>query len=260
MKNNKVYLIILIVLLIITLIAMCYLANIGYKADRKRDLPQIIDEGRLNIVTQYNTIDFHVAGDSIAGIQYELCKFIANRSGIEVAITLENNLQTAIAGLNKNRYDIIALNIPITSENKEYLAFTNPIAQDKQVLIQRKQSIDSLNYISNQIELANKAVYIPKGSPVLLRLKNLSEEIAEPIHITEVPDHTAEQLIYRVAFGDITYAVVDKTIALSNIANFPEIDMKTDISFTQYQAWAIRKSSPLLLDSLNVWIEEFKKR
>ncbi|MDR0546659.1 MAG: glutamine ABC transporter substrate-binding protein, partial [Dysgonamonadaceae bacterium] len=33
-----------------------------------------------------------------------------------------------------------------------------------------------------------------------------------------------------------------------------------DISFTQLQAWAVRKSSPVLLDSLNVWMTEYISR
>jgi membrane-bound lytic murein transglycosylase MltF len=66
--------------------------------------------------------------------------------------------------------------------------------------------------------------------------------------------YTQEQILYMVAYKQIDYAVVDKRIALKNKKLFPEIDMETDISFTQLQAWAVRKNSPILLDSLNCWI------
>jgi membrane-bound lytic murein transglycosylase MltF len=226
---------------------------------RKRDFPEIKSSGILNVVTEYNSIDYYVSDDSIAGFQYELCKYLEKRSGLKVNIYLENNLETCINKLENNFYDIIARSIPVTSENKEDLAFTVPITQSKQVLVQRKLSkADSAVYIHSQIDLANKTVYIPENSPVIFRLENLSEEIAEPVHIEEIADYTAEQLIFMVSDGYIDYAVVDNEIASKNLQLFPNIDTKIDISFTQFQAWAVRKNAPVLLDSLNSWLSDYR--
>jgi membrane-bound lytic murein transglycosylase MltF len=179
---------------------------------------------------------------------------------LTVQIFLENNLELSILGLENETYDVIARNIPITNENKQFLAFTIPVTQSKQVLVQRKKlENDSTIFIENQINLAHKTVYVTKNSPAILRLKNLSEEIAEEIIIKEIADYSSEQLIYMVAQKEIDYAVIDKKIALKNEKLFPELDFEMDISFTQLQAWALRKTSPVLLDSLNVWITDFKK-
>jgi membrane-bound lytic murein transglycosylase MltF len=210
----------------------------------------------LNIVTEYNSVDYYVSGDSIAGIQYNLCQYIEKCSGLKIEIFLENNLENCIQKLENNTYDIIALNIPITNEGKKELAFTIPITQNKQVLIQRKPKTEKDTLIRNQIDLAYKTIYISKNSPCILRLHNLSEEIAEPIYTKEIEEYSQEQLMYMVAYQEIDYAVVDKGIAVKNEKLFPEIDMKTDISFTQLQAWAVRQNAPALLDSLNRWISE----
>jgi membrane-bound lytic murein transglycosylase MltF len=221
-----------------------------------RDWPEIEAEGILNIVTEYNLVDYYVSGDSITGMQYELCKYVEKRSGLKVNIFLENSLEICIRKLENKTYDVIALNIPVTNEGKKILAFTLPITYNKQVLIQRKPSDPKdLPLIRNQIELGRKTIFVPKNSPCILRLQNLSEEIAEPVYIKEIDDYTQEQILYMVAYRQIDYAVVDKKIALKNKALFPEIDMDTDISFTQLQAWAVRKDSPTLLDSLNSWID-----
>jgi len=228
-------------------------------AKTKRDLPEIKAKKILAVVTEYNSRDFYVEGDSIAGFQYDLCKYIAQRSGLTVQIFLENDLKTAIQKLENNKYDVIAQNIPITNENKQYLAFTVPIAQNKQVLVQRIPSdTDSVAFVDNQLDLANKTVYVTKDSPSILRIKHLAEEIAEPIHIEEIAGCTSEHLIYMVAKKEIDYAVVDKEIASKNAQLFSGLDFNTDISFTQLQAWALRKNAPVLLDSLNVWIMAFK--
>ena len=260
--NIKRLLRLFVFLLFITLLTMfLLLVVINWKSIKSnRDLPKIKENNTLNIVSEYNSTGFHADDDSIACFQYELCQFIAQRSGLIVHYYFETDLETAIRKLEKNEYDVIAQNIPITNENKQILAFTVPIAQSKQVLVQRKNNdTDSVLFIANQLGLANQTIHVTKNSPAILRLNHLAEEIAEPIYIKEIAGYTPEQLIYMVANNEIDYAVVDKEISLKSAKLFPGIDFNTDISFTQLQAWALRKSSPVLLDSLNVWITAFKQ-
>ena len=62
-----------------------------------------------------------------------------------------------------------------------------------------------------------------------------------------------------VAKGDIDYAVCDQQIAKISKEQLPEIDIDTDISFTQLQSWAVRKDSPILRDSLNSWFNQLRQ-
>ena len=250
-KLTKLYIFLLSITLII--MALLWLYN---RRDVSRDYPEIKKEGILRIVTEYNSIGYHVSGDTIAGFQYELSKAIEKVSGLTVEIHLENNMEKSIAGLNNQIYDIIARNIPITTENKELLAFTNPITLNRQVLVQRTAKANNdIPPIRNQIDLAKKTLHISQNSPSILRLRNLEEEIADTIFIQEDPLYSDEHLIFLVAEGDIDFAVVDYQIAEKNKKILPQIDIQTDISFTQLQAWAIRKDSPILLDSLNNWLK-----
>jgi membrane-bound lytic murein transglycosylase MltF len=247
----------LLAAIVVSILLLSYLLK--GKNDFLRDFSDIKKERTLNVVTEYNSVDYYVLGDTIAGLQYDLCKYIEQRSGLVVHIFLENNMDVCIKGLENYTYDVIARNIPITNENKEQLSFTVPISQSKQVLVQRKPAKDdTIPLIRNQIDLADKVIYVPQNSSGILRLRNLSEEIAETIHIQEIEEYSAEELIYMVACKEIDYVVVEKELALKNKANFPEIDVETDISFTQLQAWAVRKTSPVLLDSLNRWISDFR--
>jgi len=207
----------------------------------------------LNVVMESNP------ADSTAGFESALCQYIGNRSGLTVQTFSESNFDLCVKGLQNNTYDVIAKNIPITNENKKYLAFTVPITISNQVLVQRKPDEEDTTqvFIGNQIDLANKTVYVTQNSAAILRLKNLSEEIAEPIHIQETLDNSSEKLIDMVCNKEIDYAVVDKALAKKIAAQTPEIDYSIDIGFNQLQAWAVRPASPMLLDSLNVWITDF---
>ena len=258
--NTKRLLYLFIALLFIALLIM-YSSRSIINRKSKRDLPEIMINNTLNVVTEYNSTDFQVTDDYLAGFQYELCQFIAQRSGLTVKHFFENDLEIAIRKLENNAYDVIAQNVPVTNENRQLLAFTVPIGQSKQVLVQRKNNdADSVLFISNQLDLANQTIYVTKNSPAILRLRHLSEEIAEPIYVQEISGYTPEQLINSVAQKEFDYAAVDKEIILKNSTLFPDLDFSIDISFTQLQAWALRKTSPVLLDSLNVWITEFQQQ
>jgi len=261
--NKKRLLYILITLLFLNLLVLLSIFNFEstklIKSDR--DFSDIKKENTLNFVSQFDSIDFQLNSDFTARFQYELCRYISMRSGLTIRNYFENDLETAVKKLDKQDYDVIAQNISVTNENREFLAFTVPIGQTRQVLVQRKENeTDSALFIKNQLELANKIIWVTKNSPAILRLKNLSEEIAEPIYIKETPGYSSELLFNLVANRDIDYFTTDIESALKGIELFSDLDCNMNISFTQLQAWALRKSSPVLLDSLNVWITEFKQQ
>jgi len=252
-KLTTLYIVLLFIVVAIMFVLWVFVINKKYTP---RDYPEIKNEGILRIVTEYSTLGCKVSGDTIKEFQYDLCKAIEKISGLTVEIHLENSFDKSIEGLYSQTYDIIARNIPITTETRNIFAFTKPIALGRQVLVQRTaKANNNIPPIRNQIELAHKVLHITKNSPSILRLRHLEEEIADIIYIQEDDLYTDEYLIRQVAEGNIDYAVVDYAIAAKNKKTFPQIDIQTDISFTQLQAWALRKDAPVLLDSLNRWLK-----
>jgi membrane-bound lytic murein transglycosylase MltF len=224
-----------------------------------RDFREINAEKTIRVVTEYSANGYFVSADSIAGFQYELCRAMERHFGWKVEFVLENNLAASVAGLKEQRYDLIARNIPVTTENRGDILFVDPILLDRQILVQRTAQYNhDTPPIRNQIDLRGKTLHIPENSPGILRLKNLSEEIADTIYIVEEKQYAAEQLIYMVARGDIDFAVTDRQTAMKYLSAYPELDIGTDIGFTQMLSWAVRNESPVLLDSLNAWLNVFK--
>lgn len=225
-----------------------------------RDYADIVKEGVLNVATEYNSISFYVDGDTIAGFNYELIHAFARDKGLRVNIDPYMSFEDRIRGLNEKRYDVIAYGILATSAQKDSLLLTSPIILNRQVLVQRKKNgeDDSL-YIHNQLDLAQRTLHVVKGSPSILRIQNLGNEIGDTIYIKEIEKYGPEQLISMVAHGDIDYAVCDESIAQAVADSLPQIDINTAISFTQFYSWAVSKQSPALLDSLNTWLDTFQK-
>ncbi|MDH6312070.1 membrane-bound lytic murein transglycosylase F [Parabacteroides sp. PFB2-10] len=256
MKSKK--LLLLYAFLLLLVVATMFLLK--KPRETARDLQEIRQEGVLRLITEYNPTGYYVSGDTIQGFQYELSQAISDISGLEVEIQLEMNLSKSFEKLNQRATDIIARNIPATTELKESYLFTDPVLLNKQVLVQRTSKANhGILPVRNQLHLAKKQLYVPAQSPAILRLRNLEQEIGDTIHIVEDPLYSSEQLIIMVASGDIDYAVCDQPIALHMQDQFPEIDINTDISFTQLQSWVVRKESQELLDSLNHWFGRIKE-
>ena len=235
------------------LVFLLFVFFISRRFPSSRDYEDIKAKGVLRIATEYNSLDYYASGDTVEGFQYRLCKAVEKYSGIPVEIYVEKNLDDCIAGLNSFRYDVIAHHIPVTNESRKQFLLTRPIGLDRYILIQRNAA-DSIPMIETQLDLAGKTVHVTKNSPALLRLHNLMEEIADTIYVKAAKRYNSEQLLSLVANGEIDYAIIGEAIALKNKANFPQLDYHLDISFPQLQAWATRKTSPVLLDSLNVWL------
>lgn len=225
-----------------------------------RDYPAIAADGILRAALEYNSISLHKEGDTLSGFDYELIGAFARDHNLQVDITPEMSFEKRLEGLATGKYDLIANGILATSELKDSLLLTIPIALTKEVLVQRKPTgeNDSL-FIRTHLSLAKRTLHVVKGSPSILRIRHLGDEIADTIYIKEVEMYGPEQLIAMVAHGDIDYAVCDEQIARAAAESTPQIDISTDISFTQFYSWAVNKKSPALLDSLNTWLEDFKQ-
>ena len=259
--KSKVYKYLLPVVTISAIIfAFRYCSKQEIAIGHPRDYDAIVKEGVLRVATEYNSISFYVDGDTVSGFNYELIQAFAHDKGLKAEITPEMSFDERLKGLSEGRYDVIAYGILATSEFKDSLLLTSPIILNKQVLVQRKEvgENDSL-YIKNQLDLAGRTLHVVKGSPSILRIRNLGSEIGDTIYIKEIEKYGPEQLISMVAHGDIDYVVCDESIAEAVVDSLPQIDINTDISFTQFYSWAVSKQSPVLLDSLNTWLDKFQK-
>lgn len=231
-----------------------------------RDFAEIQRDGKLVVITDYNSTSYFIYRGMPMGYQYELLQNLAKYLNLELELIVNSSLDDAFDKLVKRECDLLAISLNITSERKDIFNFTDPIGQTRQVLVQKKPEgwrrmhSSKLNkfLIRNQLNLAGKTVHVVKNSAYYSRLNNLQEEIGDSIHIIEVENYEAEQLITLVDKGEIDYTIADENVAKLNQTYYPEIDVKTAISFPQNQAWAVNKNSPLLLEEINNWIETMR--
>lgn len=233
------------------------LVTLNIEESKPCDYPQIVQRGVMSVAVDYSPLSYYIDSDSIGGFDYELLQLMSRYAGVKIEIHPETSLSHSLEMLDRGAYNVIAQPIPITSQNKQEYIFTKPLLLNKQVLIQRTDSNGNAA-IRNQLELADCTLHIAQDAPTRLRIENLAHEIGSTIHIEELPDYGAEQLIILVATGQIDYAVCEEAKAAIIAADYNNIDYKTDISFTQFMSWTLHKESPILRDSIDSWLTQIQ--
>lgn len=231
-------------------------------------LKRVLKNKRLIASTDYNSTNYFVYRGEPMGYQYELLKEFAKYLHVKLEITITNDLDKSFQCLAENDCDLLAVGLTVTRERSARIDFSKPLSQTRQMLVQRKpenwrkmhfmEEIDRA-LIRDPINLAGKTVHIQKQSSFRNRLISLSDEIGAEIIVVEHPKASMEELIEMVNEGEIDYTVCDEHIALVNKKYYPDIDVKTAISFSQNVAWAVKKGHNALLDTINIWLEGFLK-
>ena len=251
----------------IAAIVMCLLLVTYYAAQKHKhehenivpaiavDLPQILERGKLVILTiNSSTSYFNYRGEPM-GFQYELAQMFCHSLGIELKVKTVNKERELMQSLMDGEGDLIAYNLPVTKVHKEHLRFCGEEYITHQVLIQRKGK----EQITDVTQLIDKEVYVIPGK-YSTRLENLDEELGGGIAIHEVAvdSVSAEDLITWVAENKIDYTITNNDLAKINRTYHRNLNIDMKISFDQRSSWAVRQDSPLLAEAVDKWQKENK--
>ncbi len=231
-------------------------------------VPKPSPKEKLIAITGFNAYSYFIYKGRTMGYEYELLQRLGEELGVEIEIKISNNLDSMFELLEKGEGDLIAYNLTVTNERKGRVDFTNKLNTTHQVLVQRKPknwrelTADEIDkrIIKNPINLDQKTIYVRNGSAHKKRLEHLEEEIGGHIKIIEAHDSlSTEDLIELVAKGEIEYTISDENVARLNQAFYTNLDIGTNISFSQKIAWAVRKGNNNFLNKINNWITTFQK-
>lgn len=263
---------------ILTFFLLCFLfgciSNVNEEAFEKEpqialDLDAIRERGYLTALVDNTSISYFIYKGRTMGFEYDLLKRLTDYLKVGLKIKLVTGIEQAIDLLNKGEGDVLAFPLAITEERKEYLSFTNPHFATHQVLVQKKPAnwrmqppqLVEKKLVRDTTQLIGKEVYVMKGSSYKDRMTEISQHLGGRITIVEdSASAETESLIRKVATGEIKYTVADQTIAMVNTSYYPNLDINTVLSEAQEIGWGLRNNSPQLLEAVNVWLKDTKRK
>ena len=205
----------------------------------------------LNVAIEISPVSVTLSGDTLAGPFYDKIRAISARIGRPVKFHPFTRLSDALQWLREGRCRLVAGDIPITAELREKYIFVDPGDVNRLVLVQLRDSAGALE-VATQTDLGKRTVWVPDGSPALMRLHNLGREIGDTIFVREDPEYGAEELGMLVALGELPggLTVVSRPVADTLLRHYPQLDASVEVSFNQYRGWAMLPADSLLRDSL----------
>lgn len=230
-------------------------------------LDSILARKKITALTDYSANTYFIYRGQRMGYQYELLNAFAKYLGVSVDLRIEANLDSSFKYLERARADVLAMGLTVTRDRTAFLRFTRPLFYTREVLVQRKPenyrkmaTADEINshLIRNRLDLGGLTIHIRKGSVYYQQLLALQNSIGDSIHIVQ-DTLSSEMLIREVAEHKIDYTIADEFVARNSAKIYPNIDVKTPVSFEQKIAWAVRKDQKHLADTLDTWLAKFNK-
>ncbi len=212
----------------------------------------------IDVAIEYSPLSLYMYGDTLGGFNHDLLMLIARKKGVAIKMHPMVSLSECLKRLDDGAFDVIAAQVPVTTDFKKHYLFSDSICLDRQVLVQRKVSLGRVA-VKSQLDIAGKTLSVAAGSPVITRIQNLSRELGDSIGVKEEGRYGQEQLIMMVATGEIDYAVVSDRLAKVMVGRYPQLDISTAVSFNQFQSWVMRKDDKTLCDSLNKWLFDVRQ-
>lgn len=253
MKKKKVILLVVVVGIFLGIGAIGYLNNWFNKSAASEfilDKDGVQARGTLRVAVDNNSSSYYIYRGRRMGFEYELLLDLGKRLGVQVEFIVAADIDDAFAQLEDGRVDLIAMNLQQNTQSN--VSYTEAIGTMSTVLVGREKllSWDSLG---------KDTVVVRKGAVYTSQLARLKDSLDLDFSILEVPDHE-ETLLDRLVEKEINWTVAEKTVAQTNATYYDDLRLGLDVSKEGTVTWAMRNTSTDLLQVVNTWLLEKKKR
>jgi membrane-bound lytic murein transglycosylase F len=222
------------------------------------DLPQIRKARQLTALTLSGSVTYFIYKGEEMGYEYELIKSFAESQNLTLNIKVAENEIRLMEMLEAGEGDVAAYNIPVTNPDKEKFIYCGREVVNKQVLVQRANTKDTI--LTDVTQLIGKDVWVIDKTKYYQRLINLNNELGGGINIKDIAKDTVsvEDLIAMVSAGTIPYTLSDDDIAKLNKTYHSNINIDLEVSHPQRSSWVVNKASPQLAKVLDEWFANNK--
>jgi membrane-bound lytic murein transglycosylase F len=253
-----------------------------------RDWIAIKASDTLRVLAAYNSTTYFIYRGEPMGYEYDLLKAFADEHDLALKIVVVQSRDSMFAMLRSGNADLVANRLIPIPEDSGVVAYTRALYHANPVVVQRDappaavmaklpDPVDTVlkpgpadpsrspsptliraRLLQKPSDLAGQRFTVPDASPFRWTLLELSDTITGEIHVVEV-DSSSEALIRSVSKGTLDYTVAQGNLAELQREYFENLAIRPVIGDSKKVAWAVRRSSRMLLDTLDAWIMDEKR-
>ncbi|GMQ31171.1 transglycosylase SLT domain-containing protein [Algoriphagus confluentis] len=219
------------------------------------DLVGIQKRGSIRAAVDNNSTSYYIYRGRRMGYEFELLRDLGKNLGVQVEFVIVSDIQDAFGKLDEGKVDVIAMNLEPSVDRSRKAEFTHYLGTMSTLVIGKKPVEKPVTWE----ELGQDTIHVRKGTVYDKQLNDIRDSLGLKFTVM-VSDVHEEMLIDQVAEGEIKWTVADRNIAKSNQTYYPDLDATLKVSEDGTVHWAVRKNSPQLLNAINTWLLEKKKR
>lgn len=214
------------------------------------DLNEIRNRRILRVLTVNGPSTYFVFRGALVGFDYELVERFADQQGVLVQMIVAPTVADLVPWLREGRGDVIAAGlVPTGLSDTVGVAFTNTYHDVHPVVI----ASDGSDFAAGG-DLAGGSIIVRRNSPYLPRLTQMRDSVGFQLVVTETAESTS-QLLDKVASGEFDLTVVESHLAEEALARRQDLRVVNRLEDTPGHSWAVRADQPVLLDSLNTYLD-----
>lgn len=214
-------------------------------------LEQIILTGELRVVTQNSPTTFYWGREEPRGIEYELVRGFAERLGVDLRIYVADRPGQVLPDVVSGKAHIAAAGLAANERREPQVAFSPGYQDVEQKVIYRRGArrpahIEDL--VGGKLEVL---AHTSHGS-----ILSAAQQAIPELEWREHMELDAEELLRRVADGEIDYTIVDSTSFELLRHYYPETRAAFAIGTPSHLAWALPRGALDLREQIAAYFAE----
>jgi len=213
-------------------------------------LERILRSGELRVVTRNTPAAFYYGADEPRGIEYELARGYAEKLGVSLRIYIDDQV---FPDLTSGKAQIGAASLTVSEARRESVTF-GPGYQAIEPLIIYRRGTPRPRKLA---DLVGGRLDVVASSSHAALLEELRQQ--EPLLTwVEHTEHSSDELIRRVAEGEIDYTVADSNLFELLRQFYPDLRVAFPLGPTDRIAWALPKGDEELRESVASYFAEIE--
>jgi membrane-bound lytic murein transglycosylase F len=243
-----------LVILGIWLAAVFYFGSPQVENHKFATLYKVLKSQEITVITRNNAHCYYLYRDEPMGFEYDLAKAFADYLGVRLNVTVAESWSKMHQSLIDGTAAVVAAGMTNGLTRHDQVAFSDGYLEIQQHIITNRKAPP----IKSVKDLAEKVIHVRRGTAYYDRLKALQEQGID-LSIDVHDDIPIEELIRKVAEGEIDFTVARNNIALLNRRYYPGAIMSAAISDKEYLSWAVNSKARRLLQRVNSFFKVIRE-
>lgn len=233
--------------------AVAFACSLALLAGCGEDIDDIRDQGELIILTLNGATTYYEGREGLEGPEYDMAAAFAAHLGVEPKFVVLDTVAEILEAMSDERGHVAAAGLTVTEDRQKTFRFGPPYMEIRQQLVchrdgPRPNTVEDL--VGLRIAVIAESSYQETLNRLSLDVSGLDWE--------EESDVATEELLQRVAEGDLACTIADSNIVAVNQRYYPELVVRFPVTDTQELAWIVSEPAKALIPELEPWFASLR--